>query len=110
MTELIEILADILILCGAILILTSTIGLNRMGDYFTRAHPAGINDSMSMPLILVGILLKIEPSLIMAKFILIIAFSMITTSTASHALTKSAILDLKPLGKKDKNYLKKIKK
>lgn len=108
MNEFIEILGNALLLLGSLLILTSAIGMNRMKDFFTRAHPAGINDSLSLPLILIGILLKIEPSLLMAKFILIIIFSMITTSTATHALTKSAILDLKPRGKCDKDYAKKI--
>ncbi len=109
MTEFLDILSNILILLGSLLVLTSAVGLNRMEDFFTRTHPAGINDSLSMPVILVGILLKLEPSLIMVKFILIIVFSMITTSTASHALTKGAVIDLKPIGKNQKEYIKKIK-
>lgn len=108
MADILEIISNILILLGSLLILTSAVGMNRMSDFFTRTHPAGINDSLSLPLILIGILLKLEPSIIMAKFILIIIFSMITASTASHALTKSAILDLKPEGKNSKGYKKKI--
>ena len=109
MENYLEIIGDIFLLLGAISILTSAIGLIRMEDFFSRSHPAGINDSFSLPLILIGILLQIEPSLVMVKFILLIVFSMITASTASHALTKSAIHDLKPKGKAQKGYKEKLK-
>lgn len=108
-TEIIDIISDIFLLAGSFFIITSAIGLIRMKDFFTRTHPAGINDSLSLPLILIGILLKLEPSLVMVKLIIIIAFSMITAATASHALTKAAIYDLEPDGEKDFNLKQKLK-
>lgn len=110
MEQFLEILGNIFLVLGSLLTLVSAIGLNRMSDFFTRTHPVGINDSLGMPLILIGVLFKMEPSLLMVKIIFIIAISMITASTASHALTKSAIYDLEPKGQNDKNYIKKLKK
>jgi multicomponent Na+:H+ antiporter subunit G len=108
MDGIFDIVGDIFLLLGAFMILSSSIGMTRMQDFYTRSHPAGINDSMSLPLILIGVLFKIEPSLTSAKIILIIIFSMITSATASHALTKSAIYEIEPRGKKQKNYKSKV--
>lgn len=108
-SEIIDIISDIFLLIGSFLIITSAIGLIRMKDFFTRTHAAGINDSLSLAVILIGVLLKLEPSLVMAKLIIIIAFSMITASTAAHALTKAAIYDIEPDGEKDSSLKHKLK-
>ena len=39
MNEFLEILGDIFLLVGSLFILTSAVGMNRMKDFFTRAHP-----------------------------------------------------------------------
>jgi multicomponent Na+:H+ antiporter subunit G len=106
--NILALLSNIFLLAGSFFIVTSAIGLVRMKDFFTRTHPAGINDSLSLPLILIGILLKLEPGLVMGKLIVIIIFSVVTTSTASHALIKAAIHETDPAGKNDKNFRKKL--
>ena len=84
---------------GSFFVLSSAVGLVRMPDFFSRLHPAGISDSIGLPLILLAIMLQSEFGFVTAKIFLIIIFSMLTSSTACHALSKSALLSgLKPLG------------
>ncbi len=102
-------------LLGSFFMVTSGVGILRMPDFFSRLHPAGISDSIGLPLILLGILFNTEFGLITAKIVFIIVFSMLTSSTACHALSKSAWLSgQEPLGKtierKKKKIVKKIVK
>ncbi|MCB2081609.1 MAG: monovalent cation/H(+) antiporter subunit G [Rickettsiales bacterium] len=83
---------------GTFFIFTGSLGILRMPDFFTRLHPASMGDSMGLPLILIGIALHTPFGLVTAKILLLLLFSLVTSSTASHALAKAALLDMKPLG------------
>ena len=76
---------------GSFFILSGAVGLLRMPDFFTRLHPAVMNDSAGLTLMLLGLLLLMPLGIISAKILLVILFSMITSSTAAHALAKAAI-------------------
>lgn len=96
---MIEFLTIICLGLGAFFVFTSALGLLRMPDFFTRLHPAGIGDSIGLPLILLGLLLNQEFGLISFKIFLLIIFSLVTSATASHALAKAALMSgVKPLG------------
>lgn len=85
---------------GGFFILTSALGIMRMPDFYTRLHPAGMNDSLGIVLVLVGLLCHIEIGLVSFKIVLLIVFSLITSSTACHALAKAALISgRRPLGK-----------
>jgi len=102
-----EILANICLLAGGFFIFTSAIGIMRMPDFFSRLHPAGMTDSLGLPLVLFGVLLHSEIGMTSIKIILLIIFAMITSSTACHALARSAlIMGRKPFGKEKKRLVK----
>lgn len=88
------------IIAGTFFLLTAAVGLWRMPDFFTRLHPAGVGDSMGVPLVLLGIALLHPFGLVTIKIILLMGFATYTAATACHALAKAALLDKKkPMAK-----------
>ena len=86
------------IIAGAFFMLSGSLGILRMPDFFTRIHPSGVIDSFGAPLILIGVAVHFGFSLISGKIILLVLFLLITNPTATHVLSQSAIVGkLKPL-------------
>ena len=83
---------NILILLGAFFALTGTIGMLRMTNFFSRLHPAGVTDSLGVPLVLAGLMLHAGFTLVTGKLLLILLFLLLTSPTACHALAKAAFL------------------
>jgi multicomponent Na+:H+ antiporter subunit G len=67
------------------------IGLLRFPDLFSRFHAAGVTDTLGAGLILIGLMLQAGWSLITIKLVLILAFGLFTSPTATHALAKAAL-------------------
>ncbi|MCG8315000.1 MAG: monovalent cation/H(+) antiporter subunit G [Pseudomonadales bacterium] len=87
---ILDIVSSILLIAGVFFGLSGAIGLFRFPDFFTRVHAASVTDSLATLLIICGLLLQTSFDLNTAKLIFILAFLMITSPTASHALAKSA--------------------
>ncbi len=103
MSNLINILSSILIISGALAIITGLLGVFRMPDFFTRLHAASIIDTMGSMLILLGLMLYSGMNLVSLKLLLILIFILITTPAAAHALAKSALHGgVKPVLGKDR--------
>jgi len=93
---------------GAFFIFTSAVGILRMPDFFTRLHPAGMTDSLGLPLILIGLLFQSDFGLISLKILILIIFAVTTSATSCHALAKAALVsDIKPEGTIEKKPTKK---
>ena len=83
---------------GGCFCIIGTIGLNRMPDFFTRVHAAGVTDTVGAGLILLGLMLQAGWTLIMVKLLFIGAMLFLTSPTAAHALTRAALArGMKPL-------------
>lgn len=91
MDELLNVLSWICLLLGSFFAVSGGIGLLRFPDFFSRLHPAGITDTLGAALILVGLMFQAGLSLISVKLMMILAFLLLTTPTATHALAKSAL-------------------
>lgn len=85
-----ELISSVLLIAGVFFGLSGAIGLFRFPDFFTRVHAASVTDSIAAILIISGLLLQTSFDLNTAKLFFILAFLMITSPTASHALAKSA--------------------
>jgi len=85
-----DIISSILLIAGVFFGLSGAVGLFKFPDFFTRVHAASITDSIAAILIIGGLLLQTSFDLNTAKLLFILAFLMITSPTASHALAKSA--------------------
>lgn len=96
------ILADIITVTfltgGAFFALTAGIGVLRMPDFYSRAHPAGKSDTLAQTLMMIGLFFQALQSEDLGvwsaiKLVLICIFLFITAPTAVHAITRAAHVD-----------------
>ncbi|SMP81244.1 multisubunit sodium/proton antiporter, MrpG subunit [Desulfonatronum zhilinae] len=92
MTFLQDALAVILVLGGTFFMLVGSIGINRLPDFFTRAHAAGKVDTLGILMFLTGLAVFEGFTLTSAKLLLIIVFVAFTSPVAAHALARRALL------------------
>lgn len=90
MAALIDIFSGICLFLGSFLIFTGALGILRFPDFYSRVHAAGVTETLAAFLILLGLMLQAGWSLVLFKLALILAFILITSPTASHALAKAA--------------------
>ena len=88
---ILDILSWIFLVAGGLLGIIGGIGMHRFPDFFTRLHAAGITDTLCAALILSGLGLQSGFSLVSFKLVLIFAFILFTSPTASHALANAAL-------------------
>ena len=88
---ILDILSWIFLVAGGLLGIIGGIGIHRFPDFFTRLHAAGITDTLCAALILSGLGLQSGFSLVSFKLVLIFAFILFTSPTASHALANAAL-------------------
>jgi multicomponent Na+:H+ antiporter subunit G len=90
-------LTVLLVLGGTFFMLIGSIGINRLPDFFTRAHASGKVDTLGILMFLSGLAVYEGISMNAAKLLLIIAFVAVTSPVASHQLARRALLfGLKP--------------
>jgi multicomponent Na+:H+ antiporter subunit G len=92
MADILPWLGNLLVLTGACFMLTGAIGMLRMPDFFCRLHPAGLKDSMGVPLVIFGLMLHAGWTLISIKLLLLLVFHLFTSPTACHAVARAALL------------------
>ena len=76
---------------GSFFTIVGGIGLLRFPDLFSRFHAASVTDTLGAGLIVIGLMLQAGWSLITVKLLLILAFGLFTSPTATHALAKAAL-------------------
>jgi multicomponent Na+:H+ antiporter subunit G len=98
MSVAIDVLSWICLVVGGCFCIVSTIGLNRMPDFFTRVHAAGIADTVGAGFVLLGLMLQAGWTLVMVKLGIIGLLILVNSPAAAHALTRAALAHgLKPL-------------
>ena len=96
-----DVLSWLVLGAGSIFCVIGAAGILRFPDFYTRTHAASITDTMGAGLVLLGLMLQagklaheagwtIAPTLVIVKLAMIIAFILITSPTAGHALVKAA--------------------
>ena len=98
MDILLDILSWIFLVSGSFFCLTGAVGLFRFPEFFSRIHAASLTDTLGASLILIGLMLQAGWQLALPKLILILIFSLLAGTTASHAMAKAALKSgLKPI-------------
>ncbi len=87
----VDVLSWIFLLAGSAFLLISAVGMLRMPDFFTRMHAAGIADTLGIGLMVLGMALQAGFSLISVKLFLILAFVVLASPAATHALAQAAL-------------------
>ena len=106
-----SILAVIFIVAGMFFFATSTIGLLRLPDFYTRMHATGKGDTMGAFLTFTGLALynlhhgfSVDVILVSVKILSIALFIFIANPTATHAITRAGLAcSLKPWEKKERS-------
>ena len=92
MSAILDAFTIVCLVAGCFFALTGAVGILRFPDFFTRLHPAGKSDSFAHLLIIFGLVAQSSTWHEGAKFILISIFLILTTPTATHAITRAAYL------------------
>lgn len=89
-----EIMLDIIswffLVMGSFFCLTGGVGLLRFPDFYSRIHSASLTDTLGASLILIGLMFQAGWGIVLAKLIMILVFSLLAGTTASHAMAKAA--------------------
>lgn len=85
-----EVLSWICLVSGASFAVVGGIGILRFPDFFSRMHAAGITDTLGASLVLAGLMLQAEATLVVIKLVMILFFLLVSSPTSAHALAKSA--------------------
>lgn len=91
MDALLDVVSWILLLGGGFFAVSGAIGVLRFPDFFARIHAAGVTDTLGAGLILTGLMLQAPDAIALVKLVFILAFALLTSPTATHALAKAAI-------------------
>lgn len=102
-------IAMLLIAAGLFFFTVGVIGVLRLPDCYSRLHAAGMCDSLAAVLVVAGVavctLADGSPGslLVSLKILAIALFIFIASPTATHAITKAAlVLGIEPWQRKDK--------
>lgn len=97
MSMVLDILSWTCLVAGGGFCVIGGIGLIRMPDFYTRVHAASVTETLGAGLILLGLMLQAGFTLVLVKLILIAVLILFTSPTATHALTRAALIHgLKP--------------
>ncbi|ANZ94862.1 MULTISPECIES: monovalent cation/H(+) antiporter subunit G [Brochothrix] len=100
-----EIIISILIILSSILSLIAAIGLIRLPDTYTRAHAAGIGNTLGITIMMLALSLYFtyfSSVNLLPRIILALVFIFLTAPIANHLITRSAYHIGVPLTKKHK--------
>jgi multicomponent Na+:H+ antiporter subunit G len=84
-------IAKILMVGGTLLLFIGAVGVNRLPDFYTRAHAATKPDTFGLILLMVGLSIYDGFTLSSVKMLLIVLFVALANPAATHALGKAAI-------------------
>jgi len=90
---LMDVASGILLLIGGGFGVIGGLGLFRFPDFYTRLHGAGITDTLCAICIVFGLALQSGVSLLTLKLLVVLLFLLFTAPTATHALSRAAMLD-----------------
>ena len=90
MAQLPDLLSWICLIAGSFFCLVGGIGLLRLPDFYSRMHGSGITDTLGAGLVLAGLMIQGGFSLVTVKLIMVLAFLLLTSPTATHAIAKAA--------------------
>jgi len=80
------------LVAGGAFCIIGGIGLMRMPDFYTRVHAASVTETLGAGFTLLGLMLQAGLTLVCAKLIMIGVLILFMSPTATHALTRAALV------------------
>jgi len=90
MSVLIDYVAGILIVIGALFTLTASIGLLRLPDLYTRMHAASKAGTLGSCVVLIALAVQAHDFAIATRALAGVAFFLLTAPISAHLLAKAA--------------------
>ncbi len=87
---MIDVIAGILLVLGALLALAASIALVRFPDVFSRMHAATKPQTLGLICILLGLALRLQTALATTTVLIVILFQLLTAPVASHMVGRAA--------------------
>ena len=94
MSMLVDLFSWAFILLGSFLLLTGSLGLIRLPDFWSRLHGASISDTGGVLFLILGMMLHVTTIWVFFKLLAIAVFIFISSPTASHAIANAAFVTL----------------
>ena len=88
---LIDFMAALLLLAGAVFFLAGTVGLLRFPDVFTRLHALTKADNVGLGLIVMGLCLNAGSLAVVGKLLLIWLLVLISGASVAHLIASNAV-------------------
>lgn len=88
----------VILLIGLFFFTIGVIGVLRFPDFYSRLHAAGKSDSLAAVLVIIAVALynlqtfTVDNLLVSLKILLIAVFIYVASPTATHAITKTALV------------------
>lgn len=90
MSTVLDVVAAILMLSGAVIAIIAAIGLHRLPDVYARMHVATKPATLGITLCLSGAALRADGPSTATKLVLATVFQLVTTPAAGHLLGRAA--------------------
>ena len=85
-----ELIAEVLMICGASFLLLAGVGIVRMPDLFTRMQTAAKASTLGISLILLATAVLLEDYAVALRAMLTISFFLVTAPVAAHMIGRAA--------------------
>ena len=92
MSAVFDILSWACLVAGGAFCIIGGLGLMRMPDFYTRVHAASVTETLGAGFTLFGLMLQAGVTLTCAKLIVIGVLILFMSPTATHALTRAALV------------------
>ncbi len=86
-------IADILLLIGALLVILGMVGIFVFKDLYARILTSSMIDSAATVAIMVALMIKVGWNTLTLKLFIILAFLLITSPVSNHLIASSAHLN-----------------
>jgi multicomponent Na+:H+ antiporter subunit G len=90
MNAILDVVAAILMLSGAVIAVIAAVGLHRLPDVYARMHVATKPATLGITLCLTGAALRADGASTITKLMLAVVFQLVTTPAAGHLLGRAA--------------------
>lgn len=98
---IVNIIGDFISFIGFIFLFLSILGLFKIKDPMTKIHAASVSDSLGVPLILIGMILKSGLSTFSLKLAVLLIISIIISPTIGHNIARLSYRLTKQIKKND---------
>jgi multicomponent Na+:H+ antiporter subunit G len=92
LSTVIDLTSWVCLIAGGAFSIVGAIGLLRMPDFYTRVHAASVTETLGAGFTLLGLLLQAGLTLVGAKLVMIGVLLFFMSPTATHALTRAALV------------------